>query len=324
MDKKNKTSRSVKLGWILGILSSASFGLIPLFSIPVLEDHIDVGSVVFYRFLFACLLIGGFHLFKRKKLILRREQLLPVSLMSILYIFSAVLLIQGFRYMPSGVATVIHFMYPIFLILLLRFFFAEKISYVSVLAITIALLGVSFIMGLWNIKSLSVPLVPFILVLLSGISYACYIVIVQHSKAKYIEASSLTLYVLSFACLGIFLYLSISHQGISQIGNLRNLLSLFLLALIPTVLSNLTLIYAIKSIGPTATSVLGAIEPLTAVFVGIIVFQEPLTTLTFTGILLIIIAVSLVISSAAVEKKLSNFLRIGLNKKGKRNPSVNQ
>ena len=62
-----------------------------------------------------------------------------------------------------------------------------------------------------------------------------------------------------------------------------------------TAVSNMALVQAIKSIGPTLTSIFGAMEPLTAVVIGVWVFAEPFTAKGAAGILLIVAAVSVVV-----------------------------
>ena len=74
-----------------------------------------------------------------------------------------------------------------------------------------------------------------------------------------------------------------------------SLVNLILLAIVPTVISNITLVLAVHNIGGTLTAVLGAMEPVTAVFVGVLVFGEPFTFNLAIGILLIIIAVTMII-----------------------------
>lgn len=67
------------------------------------------------------------------------------------------------------------------------------------------------------------------------------------------------------------------------------------LALPATAISNITLVKAVKLAGPTLTSLLGALEPLTAVLVGVFVFNELFTTYSALGIILVVISVSLVL-----------------------------
>ena len=86
-------------------------------------------------------------------------------------------------------------------------------------------------------------------------------------------------------------------------------MNLFLLALVPTVISNITLVVAVQHIGGTLTAVLGAVEPITAVGVGVLVFGEPFTPQLAFGILLIIIAVTLIILSKTLQQLLNGFFR---------------
>ena len=67
------------------------------------------------------------------------------------------------------------------------------------------------------------------------------------------------------------------------------------IALPATAVSNMALVKAIKRIGPTMTSILGAMEPFTAVVIGILVFGEPFTLQGAAGILLIVAAVTIVV-----------------------------
>ena len=55
------------MGFFLGLFSSATFGLIPLFTLPLIHDGVSPASVLFYRFLIASLTLGGV-------LVLRRER----------------------------------------------------------------------------------------------------------------------------------------------------------------------------------------------------------------------------------------------------------
>ncbi len=82
-----------------------------------------------------------------------------------------------------------------------------------------------------------------------------------------------------------------------------------LLAVITAVLSNLTLVLAVQRIGSTLTSVLGVMEPLTAVFVGILVFNEPFTPALVGGVILISSSVTLVMLGRQVQAIARRFQR---------------
>ncbi|HJD19861.1 MAG TPA: DMT family transporter, partial [Candidatus Avelusimicrobium excrementipullorum] len=99
-----------------------------------------------------------------------------------------------------------------------------------------------------------------------------------------------------FAASGLLLIAAGTGQ-FQRVPDWRSDVNLTLLALVCTVASNMTLVYAIKHLGSTRTSVLGAMESLTAVGVGVWVFGEPFTRTVALGIGLIILAVLTVVLS---------------------------
>ncbi|KAA4283815.1 DMT family transporter [Bacteroides ovatus] len=265
-------------GLLYGLLSSASFGLIPLFTIPAMQAGMQFESILFYRFLFACLALGGILLVNGQSFRIKRQDIPSLFLLALLYLMSAVFLFWGYKFMASGVATTIHFMYPVLTTLIMMLFFKEKKSGWRIAAIASA---VSFL-GLF-------------IVLLSALGYALYLVTMSQLKIGQMKGLLLTFYVFLFG--GILLF--IGTETISQlqpISEWHTAGNLILLALIPTVVSNLALVRAVKSIGSTLTSVLGAMEPVTAVCVGIFLFGEAFTTSIGVGIALIIAAVIVIIS----------------------------
>ena len=280
-------------GFLYGLLSSASFGLIPLFTIPAMQAGMQFESILFYRFLFACMALGGILLINGQSFRISRRDIPSLLLLAILYLMSAVFLFWGYKFMASGVATTIHFMYPVLTTLVMMLFFKEKKSGWRIAAIASAVIGVYFLSG-GNTETGSFSFFGLFIVLLSALGYALYLVTMSQLKIGRMKGLLLTFYVFLFG--GIFLFIgtsSISHlQPIREWHTAGNLI---LLALIPTGVSNLALVRAVKSIGSTLTSVLGAMEPVTAVCVGIFLFGEAFTTSIGVGIALIIVAVMVII-----------------------------
>ena len=280
-------------GLLYGLLSSASFGLIPLFTIPAMQAGMQFESILFYRFLFACLALGGILLVTGQSFRIKRQDIPSLFLLALLYLMSAVFLFWGYKFMASGVATTIHFMYPVLTTLIMMLFFKEKKSGWRIAAIASAVAGVYFLSG-GDTKTGSFSFLGLFIVLLSALGYALYLVTMSQLKIGQMKGLLLTFYVFLFG--GILLF--IGTETISQlqpISKWHTAGNLILLALIPTVVSNLALVRAVKSIGSTLTSVLGAMEPVTAVCVGIFLFGEAFTTSIGVGIALIIAAVIVII-----------------------------
>lgn len=280
-------------GVVYAILSSATFGLIPLFTVPLLARGVDSSTILCYRFLLASVVVAVVMLLTKRSFRLQRGQLWVVLLLSLLYAFTAILLIQSYGYIPSGVATTIHFLYPLAVTLTMAWFFKTKTTVVTYVAVVISLVGVALLV--WGSHSEGDFSRGVLLSLLSVVTYAAYIVGVMRSRASHIDSIVLTFYVLLFGSVLFFVY-ALATSGIGVIGRYSDWRDLAMLAIVSTVLSDYFLILAIKRIGSTMTSILGSMEPLTAVVVGVVYFGERFDTASVVGLLLIIIAVVLVIA----------------------------
>lgn len=280
------------LGFVYGIISSATFGLIPLFTLPVIAEGMKFPSILLYRFFFACIILFTILLIKKTSLKIRLKEIPALILLGIMYNVSSIFLFWGYQLMSSGVATTIHFMYPVFTAIIMMLFFKERSSKWRFFAIVLAIIGVSFL-TLSSSSETQITMKGIFIVLLSAVGYGSYIVAVNHLNLK-MSAVKLTFYVFLFG--GTMLFIGTqSVSTVQTIPSYKAVASLFLLALIPTTLSNLALIQAVKRIGSTVTSVLGAMEPVTAIVVGIICFHEVFTTEIAIGITLIITAVIIII-----------------------------
>lgn len=291
-------------GFLYGIASSATFGLIPLFTLPLMAKGMVFDSILFYRFLVASLAIGVFLILRKETFLITRKELPVLVLLGFLYSGSALFLFWGYNYLSSGIATTIHFLYPVFVTLIMIIIFHEKKSFWTIFAILLAITGVALLS--WGDGETKLNGTGIFIVILSAISYALYITGVNKSRIHAMKGLKLTFYVLLFGS-ALFFFMGRIKGTFQAIPDSSSYLNIFLLALVPTVISNLALVKAVKYIGSTLTSVLGAMEPLTAVCVGIILFHEPFTANLATGILCIITAVSLIILAKNLDKGISRF-----------------
>ncbi|WP_291582933.1 DMT family transporter [Bacteroides sp.] len=279
-------------GFLYGLLSSASFGLIPMFTIPAMQQGMQFESILLYRFAFATLALGVILLIDGQSFRINCRDIPSLLLLAFFYLISAVFLFWGYKFMASGIATTLHFMYPVLTTLIMMLFFREKKSIWRFMAIALAVAGVFFLSQ--GDDSGSITFIGIFIVLLSALGYALYLVTVSQLKAGQMKGLRLTFYVFLFGTL--LLFIGIGTTGhIQPIPDLHTAGNLVMLAIIPTVISNLALVRAVKCIGSTLTSVLGAMEPVTAVCVGIFMFGEPFTNSVGFGIILIITAVTVII-----------------------------
>ena len=289
-------STTVK-GFLNASISGIAFGLIPLFAIPVLATGMHSTSVLIYRYAFGCLAMLGMLMFHRTRMWLAFGDFLRILLLSAMYAVSSIALIEGYNYMASGIATTLLFSYPVWTLLLSVVFLHERLSLTTAVAIGIAVAGVFFLSGILDGNGSMEGLTGLFLLLLSGFLYAVYMVIFPRMRIRQMPSLKLTFYIFFFAMLILTLYATFTRGRIDPIDTRSQLVNLFLLGVVPTAVSNVTLIMALKQISSTLAAVLGAFEPMTAMCVGILLFGEPLTLPIVIGFILIITSVFILVLS---------------------------
>ena len=289
-------STTVK-GFLNASISGIAFGLIPLFAIPVLATGMHSTSVLIYRYAFGCLAMLGMLMFHRTRMWLAFGDFLRILLLSAMYAVSSIALIEGYNYMASGIATTLLFSYPVWTLLLSVVFLHERLSLTTAVAIGIAVAGVFFLSGILDGNGSMEGLTGLFLLLLSGFLYAVYMVVFPRMRIRKIPSLKLTFYIFFFAMLILTLYATFTRGRIDPIDTRSQFVNLFLLGVVPTAVSNVTLIVALKQISSTLAAVLGAFEPMTAMCVGILLFGEPLTLPIVIGFVLIITSVLILVLS---------------------------
>ena len=285
-------------GVLYAVVSSATFGLIPLFSIPLLQGGMSSPAILFYRFGLAAAMMGLIALATRRPLRITWPQTGTLLLLGAMYSVTALGLLRSYTYIPSSVATTINFLYPLGVAIVLTLFFREKNSVRLLVAILISLVGVALLSwGDIGGPQRDRAIVGVGFAGATVLTYTIYIVGVKKSRISRLDPMIQAFYVLLFsAC--FFLVYALSTTGAPLPGKWHLWQNLLLLALVPTVVSILTLVLAFKVIGSTMTSILGSMEPLTAVLVGVLHFGEKFGLDSASGLILIITAVIIVILQA--------------------------
>ena len=294
--KAMKLSKNGMIGYPAGIITGITYGLNPLFGMPLMQAGASVYSILFFRYLIAVALLGVFLMLTRQTFKVNAKQAGILLVLGVLYTFSSIFLFEAYNYIASGLATTLIFLYPV-VVALIMVFLRVVPSWQVWLSIVATFAGV--IIMTQGSSGEAVNPIGVLLSLGSATVYAFFIVIINRSKTiASISNSLLTFYsLLTGACifLGRILLadtdLLTGIEGVSAWGNLIGL------AILPTVVSTATLAVSTCNIGATKASVLGVFEPITAILVGTLVFGEALTVNIVVGILIAIVAVTFMIVS---------------------------
>lgn len=311
-------TRNKAAGYLLGIVAASSYGMNPLFALPLYTDGMNPDSVLFFRYLLALPLLGGMLYARGHNLrISSAREFFLLMVMGLTVAISSLSLFASYNYMAAGIASTLLFVYPILVALLMAIVFHERVTGITWICLIMALSGIGVLYKGGDGTTLSFA--GTMLVILSSLSYAVYIVAVNKTSLNRVPTLRLTFYILLFGlllfCLRLACGVPLTLPSSSQWSLWSNLVAL---AVIPTAISFLSTTAAIKIIGPTPTAILGAFEPVTAIIFGITVFHEALSARDVAGIILIIAAVSMVIASESMTRALTRmrhlFPRIHRNK----------
>lgn len=290
-------------GFVCGAVAAATYGMNPLFTLPLYKEGMSVDSVLFYRYGFAVLILGILMKIQGQSFALKKNEIFPLVVGGLLFSASSLLLFMSYKHMDAGIASTILFVYPLMVAVIMFLFFREKISLLTVFCILMALSGIGMLYKGDGGETLS--LIGMLLVILSSLSYAIYIVGVNHSTLKLMSTAKLTFYALLF---GLSIYIVRSNfctelQAIPSLPAWGNILAM---AFLPTVISVICTAISIHSIGSTSTAIMGALEPVTALFFGVMIFGERLTPRLMLGILMILVAVTFIVVGKSVMEKINH------------------
>lgn len=278
-------------GILFAALSAATFGLIPLYANQAILDGVNNETILVYRYGIAGIVYAIYLLFRRTNMRLSRGEMKEVTVAGVGgYGITAFFLMWSYHYMPTGVATAIHFFYPVVVALLMAIFYKERLPIAVRAGIVLAICGVYLLS--WTPGE--VKWLGLFFVLMSTITYGCYITALNRPVLKRMNPDVLTCYVLLFTAL-FYLVIAIVQGKMEIITRPRFLLDMVQLAILSTIVSARLLVAAVKLIGSVPSSVLGTLEPITAIVVGVLYFNEQLTYANYLGLLIVIAAVLVVI-----------------------------
>lgn len=288
-------SKNAIVGYPAGVVTGITYGLNPLFAVPLMSRGATIESILFFRYGFAVVLLGLFLMLSRQSFKLSCKQAGVLLILGLLYTTSSLCLFGAYNYIASGLATTLIFLYPV-LVAIIMVFLGVVPSWPVWLAIGATLGGVVIMTYGGGEESLNPIGVG--LSLCSALAYALFIIIINRSKTIASISNSL----LTFYALLVGAVIFLCKMFFSDIEPLTGLdsglawLSLLGMALLPTIVSTATLAVATRNIGATKASVLGVFEPITAILVGTLMFGEPLTTNIVVGITISVVAVTVMIS----------------------------
>jgi drug/metabolite transporter (DMT)-like permease len=277
-------------GYLFAAIAAASYGTNPIFAIPLYREGISVPSVLFMRYAMAVAIMFVATMIKSPKaFVIKPKYVGLLAFMGILMVLSSIALFESYKYLSAGIASTLLFFYPVMVAVIMAIFYKERLTKKSWVCLITAFLGVVILSK--NDDGGFISLLGLTLVMLSSLSYAIYLVYINRGPMKKINTSTITFYVILGGFLVMIPY-CLLDGGLMLPKTTPAWINAIGLGFFPTVISLIFTSRAIALIGSTETAIFGALEPLTAVILGILILGETLTITPAIGMILIFVSVT--------------------------------
>jgi drug/metabolite transporter (DMT)-like permease len=275
----------MKKGYIYTALSAIIFGLMPLLTKIIIARGATSLTIPFFRVFYVTIVLFFVLKIKKIDLHLEKRDLLSAILTSIFGSgLTIIILNESYNHVDTGIATSLHFLYPLFVAILCCFFYGEKIKKKQILSLSFALVGIICFMSKGNGS-----LFGYFLAIASGLTYAFYLVKMDKSGLVKMNALKLSFYLALFTTIEIFTMNLFMQDVVFKMDALSYGL-LLVLALSSSFLATVLLQKGVLLLGSTRASFICLLEPVTSMIVGILWLNEALTFNKGLGGLAIIIS----------------------------------
>lgn len=277
-------------GLLATMISAVFFGFIPLFVKTICAGGGNSVSTAFYRFFLSVPILYIYLKAQGISMRITRTEFAKIALITIFgYGGTAVLLFSSYNFIPSGMSTTIHFMYPVFTILGCMIFFKEKVSPLKLLCVALCFGG---ILLFYNGES-GGSVLGMALSFLSGVTYAFYTIYLEKSGLQKMENLKLIFYMNTVAAAMILVMALLTVQFTLRLTPLAWGTAVFF-ATATSLIGVLGYQIGVKCIGPQNAAILSTFEPITSVIVGVLVYREAFSARTLLGCLCVLSAVVIV------------------------------
>nr|WP_278492430.1 DMT family transporter [Methanococcus maripaludis] len=286
------------------IYSSVAFGIMPFLTKFAYDGGANAVTTLMFRFLIAGLILYVFLKFKKISLKISGHNFVEILFYgAFLYALNTVFLYEAYNYIPTGIATTLHFIYPVTVTLLMISIFKENLGINKVLALIFSFLGMYCLLG-GNCTGFDIYGV--LLAAGSGLVYAGYIV--SAGKCKYSKIDSyVTIFYLSILSSVLLFIYGLFTNTLTLNMAFSSYASIGLISIFCTVLALIAFLEGIKLIGPSNTAILSTLEPIVSIILGILLLNEVLSFKIGLGSVLVLISVIIVtIEKSKVSDTVKN------------------
>lgn len=288
----------------LVIIGSIAYGFLPIFVKNIIPYGYSSISIVFYRYLFTSIALFIIIVIRKKNFKknfkisfkINQKQFLELFIFSILGLgLTFYLLSQALLYISAGLTNMIHFGYPVVVIILMAVIYKEKINRLKILSIVSSVIGIFLLTKIVAVESIE-SFKGIIYALITTITYGSYIIANKKSSFANLD-TMVSLFYMSLIISIAFFIAGILTKDLQLLNNIYVFYNFIAISLLCTVFSLGLLLYGVKNLGSSLASILNMFEPTTTVIASAFIYHEKLTINIIIGSVLIILSTVFMIFS---------------------------
>lgn len=292
----------------LVIIGSIAYGFLPIFVKNIIPYGYSSISIVFYRYLFTSIALFIIIVIRKKNFKknlknnfkisfkINQKQFLELFIFSISGLgLTFYLLSQALLYISAGLTNMIHFGYPVVVIILMAVIYKEKINRLKILSIFSSVIGIFLLTKIVAVESIE-SFKGIIYALITTITYGSYIIANKKSSFANLD-TMVSLFYMSLIISIAFFIAGILTKDLQLLNNIYVFYNFIAISLLCTVFSLGLLLYGVKNLGSSLASILNMFEPTTTVIASAFIYHEKLTINIIIGSVLIILSTVFMIFS---------------------------
>lgn len=280
----------MKKGKIYLILSAFIYGFTPILAKAVYSGGTNGMTLTFLRAAMSLPLLFLVLVVKKIDLRLEKGQAKRVVLLAVVgNSLSIICLYVAYSFISVGLATVLHYIYPLLIVLICALFFKERMGRRKLIAAVLVTIGILLFMDV-NGKG---DIFGAVMAFLSGLFYAFNVLYMDKSGLDRMHYLKLTFYISLIMSVTVFLFAlpgrQLAFDMSAEAWILAGVISV-LVTLCGLPLFQLGVLYE----GAATAGILSTVEPITGVLLGAALLGEPLTWAGLVGCALILLGVVLI------------------------------
>ena len=277
-------------GVAAAIISAVVFGMVPLFMKTIIAGGGTTLSGAFYRFVLSLPILFAIIKYKKIPMGITGTEFLKICLITICgYGGTAVLLFSSYNFIPTGMSTTIHFVYPVFTILGCIIFLKERVRPLKILCALLCMCGILLFYD--GDSSSSLPGIG--LAFLSGMTYSFYIIYLKKSGLQEMDTIKLIFYMNSVASVMI-LIMAVASGSFTVNLTTAAWVTAAIFAAVVSLVGVFGFQLGVKYVGPESAAILSTFEPITSVIIGVMLYDEVFSAKAILGCACILSSVVIV------------------------------